>query len=375
MSGFSNENYFLRPVDAGNYRYNAYKCPEFYYIFGGRNINGTLKIELEGNKISNVKFAKKHNINWKNDGEYRREKISVVPFKYDYVLRTDVIGQYRYCYDLDCDEMIQTWKYEITYIAKDVENPEFDDFGNEIIYSYGDYRNIEYSFNEETYEFNIVYGNQYDYQYNESSDTWLQTYSAQLEYNENTNYELYPMHEYFYSYEVNENENGCTATYKNLYKNNWLHIEHIMDEISFTIKVKEDHAFETNGYQYTYGMNNGKFFKQTENTFTSKSQYIFHEGINSLTISTSEYLHEWTSYNEGGSITDQGSNDGSYEYNYYKNDETYMYHVTIEQNSMVFEEDQVLFQPIRGYYYCPMFNSNMRTLYYGYLSFYTGFQL
>ena len=316
---FENNNYFFDTVDASNYWHNAYKCEEFYFIFGGAALTGVLLLFENGKEITDAQYNIKHRYDGVNGAYYytlKYKEVEDTPYLYGTYIRTTTEVYYAICDD--CGEEVPFRKFlrkEIVYLGDGLDGE-----GNtEIIESVGCIYSVSYDYNFTLCMFKATGGGKTEYIYVEELNEWMCTYNAQLECNENTNYVLYPMYEYYYDYQVNKDGDEIVVSFISYWQNNWLHWSDIEKETEIRISQVDDMKLHFDINEKIYGMDNGVVYINTEYIYSMDAEYMMVDYFDEPTLSICQYTETSKSYIKGELYSEYSS--GQYYEYFYQCDE------------------------------------------------------
>lgn len=258
MSSYNKNGFVFNTIKGKNYWHNAYKCEDFYYTYGGESFNGLLVIRVDEQSFTNVVFNIKHKYN--DDGGWGTPSTPVKTYEsYQdgrYLLETEIEDYYGVCEI--CGEMIPTYRIEsINVVSLDKTTRIF-----EVQY-------LSYEYDYDLCVFKPFSGFKYEYEYDEYNDRYECVYSAQLECNENTNYEIYPMYEYFYDNYVTDDGDKTKVVKATYFKNNWLKTSTVFFDAEVEVEKVATNKFNLTSYFETNTMYEGVYYRtsQMEGTY------------------------------------------------------------------------------------------------------------
>ena len=299
-----------------NYWHNAYKGQDFYYCFAEDSSNGVLVIRFVGTDIEGASFNIKHRINQNESTEGKKtvtyEPAEEVGFYYKY--ETDIF--YATC--LDCEELVPSWKGEIIFYGSFVDYDGSAEFRGVPIYD------TTYRYDQALATWRCVGGRMQEYKYDEEfEERWVMTYDAQLECNENTNYELYPMYEDYFEYKLEKSEDKYTLTYRDTFVDNWLKFITTKKWIDFVITKTGDLSLKCDYKGEMFGYTNGEMGLEYSSSFVINAEYI---NVDGLGISL---------FKEDSSVDFQTSWGGDR-----KEDHSQTYSYSVGEDNLIYVEDE-----------------------------------
>lgn len=286
---FSNISCSFVASEGRNYWHNAYKGEDFYYCFSEESSNGVLVIRFIGTDIESASFNIKHRVDGTETTTGGEPIVTYEPAEEEgFFYKHETNIYYATC--LDCGEKVPNWKgYLISYgYFQEVDGIE--EFWGEPIYD------ETYRYDQELGIWRCVGGYIQEYYYDKDFEGWIRTYSAQLECNENTNYELYPMYEWYYEYKVEKSEDKYTLSYKEIFINNWLKTTTTNKWIDFVITKTGDLSLKCDYKSESYSYENGKMVLELSTSFVTNMEYINVDGLGISLSKTKTSVNSWSSW-------------------------------------------------------------------------------